>query len=155
MPEHVFLFRFFRVFNLFNFNFFSCFCLDCILLGSMFWGLWTQRDNSSNYYRAFISRINNTHIEFLMEFKNNWKRTYNRTAPVLIINRIPEKREISVNAPVIAVHNPKMSEWYRTGTVKNIVSDRGKFEVEVKFDDGYLRSVPLTQIRLVKRPRFC
>ena len=122
----------------------------------MFWGLWTQRDNSSNYYKAFISRINNTHIEYLMEFNNNQKRTYNRTAPVLIINRTPEKQEISVNAPVIAVHNPKMPEWYRTGTVKNMTSDRGKFKVEVKFDNGDSRSVvKLTEIRLVKRPRFC
>ena len=122
----------------------------------MFWGLWTHRDNSSNYYKAFISRINNTHIEYLMEFNNNQKRTYNRTAPVLIINRTPEKQEISVNAPVIAVHNPKMLEWYRTGTVKNIGSDRGKFKVEVKFDNGDSRSVvKLTEIRLVKRPRFC
>ena len=122
----------------------------------MFWGLWTQRDNSSNYYKAFISRTNNTHIEYLMEFNNNQKRTYNRTAPVLIINRTPEKQEISVNAPVIAVHNPKMPEWYRTGTVKNIGSDRGKFKVEVKFDNGDSRSVvKLTEIRLVKRPRFC
>ena len=131
------------------------FCLDCILLGSRFWGLWTQRDNSSNYYRVFISRINNTHIEFILQLKNNRKRTYNRTAPVLIINRTPEKQEISVNAPVIAVHNPKMLEWYRTGTVKKIVSDREKFKVEVKFDNGDSRSVPLTEIRLVKRPRFC
>ena len=117
----------------------------------MFWGLWTQRDNSKNYYKAFISRINNTHIEFILEVNNNQKRTYNRTAPVLIINRIPEKQEISVNAPVIAVHKPNMPEWYRTGTVKKIVSDR----VEVEFDNGDSRSVPLTEIRLVKRPRFC
>lgn len=121
----------------------------------MFWGLWTQRDNSSNYYKAFISRINNTHIEYLMEFNNNQKRTYNRTAPVLIIHRTPEKQEISVNAPVIAVHNPNRPEWYRTGTVKNMTSDMGKFKVEVKFDNGDSRSVPLTEIRLAKRPRFC
>lgn len=38
---------------------------------------------------------------------------------MLIINRIPEKQEISVNAPVIAGHNPEMSEWYRTGTVNS------------------------------------
>lgn len=85
----------------------------------MFWGLWTRRDSSSNYYRAFISRINNTHIEFILQLDNNLKRTYNWTASVLIINRIPEKQEISVNAPVIAGHNPEMSEWYRTGTVNS------------------------------------
>lgn len=74
---------------------------------------------------------------------------------MLIIDRIPEKQEISVNAPVIAVHNPKMPEWYRTGTVKKIVSDRGEFKVKVKFDNGDSRSVLLTEIRLAKRPRFC
>ena len=141
--------------RVFNFNFFLFFFLDCILLGSMFWGLWSQRDNSSNYFMAFISRINNTHIEFILQLNNNLKRTYNRTAPVLIINRIPEKQEISVNAPVIAVHKPTKPEWYRTGTVKKIVSDRGEFKVEVKFDNGDSRSVLLTEIRLARRPRFC
>lgn len=74
---------------------------------------------------------------------------------MLIINRIPEKQEISVNAPVIAVHKPTKPEWYRTGTVKKIVSDRGEFKVEVKFDNGDSRSVLLKEIRLAKRPRFC
>lgn len=90
-----------------------------------------------------------------MEFNNNRKRIYNRTAPVLVINRIPEKQEISVNASVIAVHEPRRQEWYRTGTVKNMRSDRGKLMVEVKFDNGDSRLVKLTEIRLVKRPRFC
>ena len=86
----------------------------------MFWGMWRQRNNSSYYYKAFISRINITHIEFILQFNNNLKRTYNRTDPVLIINRIPKKREISVNAPIIAVLNPDVSDWYQTGTVKNV-----------------------------------
>ena len=118
----------------------------------MFWGLWRQRNNSSYYYKAFISRINITHIEFILQFNNNLKRTYNRTDPVLIINSFP-KGEISVNAPVIAVHNPDVSDWYQTGTVKN-KSEKGKF-VNVKFDDGSSRLVLLKEIRLVKRPRFC
>ena len=121
----------------------------------MFWGLWTKRENSSNYYMAFISRINSTHFEFILQVDNKNNRTYNRLDPVLIINRIPEKQEISVNASVIAVHEPTKPEWYRTGTVKNIGSDMGKLKVEVKFDNGDSRSVPLTEIRLVKRPRFC
>ena len=75
---------------------------------------------------------------------------------MLIINRIPKKREISVNAPIIAVHNPDVSDWYQTGTVKNVKkSEKGKFEVNVKFDDGTSRLVLLKEIRLVKRPRFC
>ena len=149
------MFFLFCSFRVFNFSLFFPFFLDCILLGSMFWGLWTKRENSSNYYMAFISRINSTHIEFILQVDNNKNRTYNRLDPVLIINRIPEKQEISVNAPVIAVHKPTKPDWYRTGTVKNMVSDRSKFKVEVKFDNGDSRSVPLTEIRLVKRPRFC
>lgn len=149
------MFFLFSSFRVFNFNFFSVFFLDCILLGSMFWGLWTKTENSSNYYMAFISRINSTHIEFILQVDNNKKQTYNRLDPVLIINRIPEKQELSVNASVIAVHEPTKQEWYRTGTVKNMRSDRVKLKVEVKFDNGDSRSVKLTEIRLAKRPQFC
>ena len=132
------------------------FSLDCILVGSKFWGLWTERDRSNNYYRAFISGINDTHIEFILEYKNGFKRVYNRTDPVLIIDKEPEKREISVNTSVIAVHKPAMPEWYRTGIVKNTATSKmGEFSVSVRFDNGDLRLVPLQQLRLVKRPRFC
>ncbi|CAH3169809.1 unnamed protein product [Porites lobata] len=129
---------------------------DCILVGSKFWGLWTERDRSNNYYRAFISGINDTHIEFILEYNNALKRVYNRTDPVLIIDKEPEKREISVNTSVIAVHKPAMPEWYRTGIVKNTATSKmGEFSVSVRFDNGDLRLVPLQQLRLVKRPRFC
>ena len=130
------------------------FSLDCILVGSMFWGLWSQRDLSNNYYRAFISGINDTHIEFILTFRHDFKQVYKRTDPVLIIDKEPEKREISVNTSVIAVHKPAMPEWYRTGTVINTAtSEMGEFSV--RFDNGDLRLVPLQQLCLVKRPRFC
>ena len=75
---------------------------------------------------------------------------------MLIIDKKPEKREISVNASVIAVHDPEMKEWYRTGTVMNTATSKmGEFLVSVRFDNGDLRLVPLPQLRLVKRPRFC
>ena len=75
---------------------------------------------------------------------------------VLIIDKWPEKREISVNTSVIAVHKPAMPEWYRTGTVmNNITSEKGEFLVSIRFGNGDLRWVPLPQLRLVKRPRFC
>ena len=75
---------------------------------------------------------------------------------MLLIDKAPEKREISVNTSVIAVHNPKMKEWYRTGTVMNTAtSQMDEFLVSVRFDNGDLRLVPLQQLRLVKRPRFC
>ena len=133
-----------------------CFSLDCILVGSTFWGLWSQRDRSDNYYRACISWLTDTYIEFILEYKNAFKRVYNRTDPVLIIDKEPEKREISVNTSVIAVHKPAMPEWYRTGIVKNTATSKmGEFSVSVRFDNGDLRLVPLQQLRLVKRPRFC
>ena len=133
-----------------------CFSLDCILVGSKFWGLWSQRDRSNNYYRAFILWLTDTHIEFILEYNNSFKRVYKRTDPVIIIDKEPEKREISVNTSVIAVHKPAMPEWYRTGTVMNTAtSEMGEFLVSVRFDNADLRLVRLQQLRLVKRPRFC
>ena len=133
-----------------------CFSLDFILVGSKFWGLWSQRDRSNNYYRALISGINDTHIEFILEYNYGFKKVYKRTDQVLIKDKEPEKRKISVNTSVIAVHNPKMKEWYRTGTVMNTAtSQMDEFLVSVRFDNGDLRLVPLQQLRLVKRPRFC
>ena len=132
------------------------FSLDCILVGSKFWGLWSQRDRSNNYYTAFISGINDTHIEFILRFRNDFKQVYNRTDSVFIIDKEPEKREISVNTSVIAVHKPAMPEWYRTGIVKNTATSKmGEFLVSVRFDNGDLRLVPFQKLRLVKRPRFC
>ena len=91
-----------------------------------------------------------------MEFSNDFKQVYNRTDLVIIIDKEPEKRAISVNTSVIAVHDPKMKEWYRTGTVMNTAtSEMGEFLVSVRFDNGDLRLVPIRQLRLVKRPRFC
>ena len=132
------------------------FSLDCILVGSKFWGLWSQRDRSNNYYRAFISWLTDTHIEFILEYNNYFKRVYKRTDPVLIIDKEPEKREISIKTSVIAVHKPAMPEWYRIGIVMNTAtSEMGDFLASVRFDNGDLRLVPLQQLRLVKRPRFC
>ena len=75
---------------------------------------------------------------------------------MLIIDKEPEKIEMSVNTSVIAVHKPAMPEWYRTGIVKNTAtSDMGEFLVSVRFDNGDLRLVPLQQLRLVNGPRFC
>ena len=89
-----------------------------------------------------------------MEYNNDFKRVYKRIDPVLIIDKEPEKREISVNTSVIAVHKPEMPEWYRTGIVMNTTtSEMGEFSV--RFDNGDLRLVPLQQLRLIKRPRFC
>ena len=126
-----------------------CLCLDCILVGSLVWGLWTTRDDSINYYRAYITRIEDNYIEFVLERNNAQNRRYNRSTPVLIIDKIPDK--VSVDERVIAVHNPDMPEWYRTGTVKSINIGTAL----VKFDNGDERSAELKELRSVKRPRVC
>ena len=111
------------------------------------------RKNSNNYYKAYITRINATHIDFALEINRALTRSYKRTDPVLIIDKIPEMKDISVNAPVIAVHRLDKLEWYRTGIVDDISSRTSS--VSIRFDDGQQRWLPLTELRFVKRPRFC
>ena len=127
------------------------FCIECVLVGSLFWGLWAYNLEAFNYYRAYITKLNGTHVDFVLEINSKKTRSYRRTEPVLIIDKIPEMKEVSVNARVIAVQTKKF--WYRTGNVTGI---SGPSFVSVRFDDGKRRRlVPLNEIRLVKRPRFC
>ena len=73
---------------------------------------------------------------------------------MLTIDKTPDK--VSVDKGVIAVHNPLMPEWYRTGTVKSIRTIiNGKFQALVKFDHGEEKWAELNKIRSVKRPRVC
>lgn len=72
---------------------------------------------------------------------------------MLVIDEIPEMKEISVNSSVIAVHNPSMPEWYRAGNVTG--TNEGLSFVTVRFKNGDQKPVPLNQLRLVKRPKFC
>ena len=119
----------------------------------MFWGLWSRKENSINYYKAFITRTSVTHINFVLQVDNSWWREYKRTEPVLVIEKIPEMKEMSVNSSVIAVHKPSMPEWYRTGNVTGI-NDRSSF-VYIRFKNGDKKWVPLNELRLMKRPKFC
>ena len=119
----------------------------------MFWRLWSRKDNSLNYYRAVITRITASHINFLVQIDNNQRRSYKRTEPVLVIDKISDKKEISVNSSVIAVHRPDKPEWFRAG---NVTGTRGRLSfVTVRFKNGDHKWVPLNQLRLVKRPKFC
>ena len=129
------------------------FLSECILPGSVFWGLWSRRDNSLNYYRAFITRITASHINFLLQINNKHGHSYKRTEPVLVIDKISDMKEISVNSSVIAVHRPDKPEWYRAGNVTG--TNEGLSLVTVKFKNGDQQWVPLNQLRLVKRPKFC
>ena len=110
-------------------------------------------DNSVNYYRAFITRITASHITFLLQINNHQRRSYKRTEPVLVIDKISDMKEISVNSSVIAVHRPDKPEWYRAGNVTG-TNERLSL-VTVRFKDGDQKWVPLNQLRLVKRPKFC
>ena len=129
------------------------FFLECILPGSVFWGLWSRRENSLNYYGAFITRITASHINFLLQTDNKKRRSYKRTEAVLVIDKISDMKEISVNSSVIAVHKPTMPEWYRAGDVTG--SNERLSLVTVTFKNGDQKQVPLNQTRLVKRPKFC
>ena len=139
-------------YNCFIYWFFVIFS-ECILPGSMFWGLWSRKDNSLNYYKAFITRITASHLNFLLQINNNQRRSYKRTEPVLVIDKIPEMKEISVNSSVIAVHRPDRPEFFRAGNVTG-TNERLSF-VTVRFKNGHQRWVPANQLRLVKRPKFC
>ena len=60
---------------------------ECILPGSVFWGLWSPRNyNSLNFYIVFITRITLSQSHQFPLTKNNaqW-RSYKRTEPVLQI----------------------------------------------------------------------
>ena len=119
----------------------------------MFWGLWSYKGGNVNYYEAYITKLNDTHVDFALKVNKRQTHSYPRTKSVLIIDKIPEIKDITVNAPVIAQHKDKRPEWHRTGTVKRT---SGSALVAVKFDNSKLtRWVNLENLRLVKRPRFC
>jgi len=126
---------------------------DCIFVGSEVWGLWSKRENSLDYYKANIIKLNATHVDFALQVNKDQTRSYKRSDPVLVIDKIPEIKDISVNSQVIAVHKPDMKEWYRAGTVTRIFYSSF---VSVMFVNGDQRRwVPLNELRLVNRPRVC
>ena len=119
----------------------------------MVWGLWSYKGGYVNYYEAYITKLNDTHVDFALKANKGLTRSYPRTKSVLIIDKIPEMKDITVNTQVIAQHRDGRPEWHRTGTVKGT---SGSALVSVKFDISKLiRWVRLENLRLVKRPRFC
>ena len=119
----------------------------------MFWGYWIHRHKAINYYKAYITKLTATRLEFALQINNGKTRSYLRNEPVLILDTVPEMKDISINSSVIARQHPsKVPDRYRSG----IVADRpSATSVSVKFDDGEIHSVPLKHLRLVNRPRFC
>ena len=133
-----------------NSNFF--FVVDCILVGSRFWGYWRDNRKAINYFRAYITKLNATHFDFALKMNKNLTRSYRRTQQKLIVDRKPSITDISPNSPVIANHFFSNPEWYRTGTA---IGTSGDSMVIVKFNNGKTKRVPLERVRLVSRPRFC
>ena len=117
----------------------------------MFWVHWSYNLNAVYYWRAYITKLNVTHFDFVLLNEKNLKGSYRRTDQVLIIDKKPSITDISPNLPVIAnqFSNP---EWYRTGTA--IRTSRSSF-VWVTFDDGKAKWVRIERVRLISRPRFC
>ena len=93
-------------------------------------------------------------MDFVLDFypKKFLTRSYNRSEPVLVVDKTPKMTDISVGSRVIEVHRRTHKEWYKTGTV--IWTSRYP-RTYVRFNSGAERWVPLEELRLEKRPRFC
>ena len=117
----------------------------------MFWGFWRNNKKADNYWKASITRITTTHLDF--ELVNDKKLTgsYRRTDQKLIIDKVPSIGNLLPNSPVIA-HQFGHSSWYRTGKVTGTSGDS---LVEVQFDDGEKKWVKLEIVRLVSYPDYC
>ena len=108
---------------------------------------------ANNYYRAKITRITPTRVDFALVFDRNKKRSYPRSDELLIIDKVPSMGDVSPNSPVIANQfSDRDKKWYRTGNVNRTSGDS---LVYVRFDDGEEKGVPLERVRLVSRPLFC
>lgn len=123
---------------------------DCILVGSMFWGLWRHNKGAFNYYKAHITKMTATRLGIVLATDRQYKTSHPRTESVLILDTVPKLKDISINSSVIAKSN--IPDRYRSGTVLVIPSSTS---VSVKFDDGETKLVLLEDLRLVKRPHFC
>jgi len=89
----------------------------------------------------------------VLQIGAQYKRRYQRTEPVLILDTIPTIKDISINSTVIARQHPKDEpDRYRSGIVVGFPSAAS---ASVKFDDDETHEVPFKYLRLVKRPRFC
>ena len=108
---------------------------------------------ADNYFRAKITRITPTRVDFALVYDEKKKRSYPRSAEVLIIDKVPSMGDVSPNSPVIANQfSDRDKKWYRTGNVNRTSGDS---LVYVRFDDGEEKGVPLERVRLVSRPLFC
>ena len=109
-----------------------------------------------SYYLVYITQLNATHVDFVLDFSHSdgrlLTRTYNRSEPVLVVDKTPRMTDISVGSRVIGVHRRRNKDWYKNGIV--IRTFRSLYAY-VRFNSGTERWVPLEELRLEKRPRFC
>ena len=135
-------------------KFFSC-RLDCIHVGSVVYGLWERKGDSLNYYVVYITQLNATHVDFVLDYTHGngilLTRSYNRSEPVLVVDEIPKMIDILVGSRVIGVHKRAHKEWYQAGTV---IRTTPRYAY-VRFGSGTDRWVPPRELRLQRRPRFC
>ena len=117
----------------------------------MFWGFWGTSLKADNYWKASITRITATHLDFALVLNNKQTRSYRRTDQKLIIDKVPSIGNLLPDSPVIA-HQFGHSGWYRTGKV---IGTSGGSLVHVQFDDGEKKWVPLGRVRLRSYPGFC
>ena len=129
----------------------NCCSSVCVQVGEIFWGLWAWNKGAINYYRANITRITPTRVDFALVYNREQKRSYPRTDEVLIIDKVPSIGDVPPNSPVIANQFSDRKQ-YRTGDTTGLFDDSS---VYVRFDDGEEKVVPLRRVRLVSRPLFC
>ena len=125
--------------------------LVCVRVGSVFWGFWRRNRDADSYWKASITRITATHFDFALVLNNKQTRSYRRTDQKLIIDKVPSIGDLLPNSLVIAQQFGH-SGWYRTGKVTGTSGDSW---VEVQFDDGEKKWVPLESVRLLSYPGFC
>ncbi|XP_074621721.1 CUB and sushi domain-containing protein 3-like isoform X3 [Acropora palmata] len=128
---------------------------DCIHVGSVVYGLWERKGDSLNYYVVYITQLNATHVDFVLDYTHGngilLTRSYNRSEPVLVVDEIPKMIDILVGSRVIGVHKRAHKEWYQAGTV---IRTTPRYAY-VRFGSGTDRWVPPRELRLQRRPRFC
>ena len=87
-----------------------------------------------------------------MVVNNKKTRSYRRTDQKLIIDKVPFIEDLLPNPPVIANQRVDRPGWYRTG---NVTGTSGGSSVQVQFDDGKKKWVPVGRVRLLSYPRLC
>ena len=119
--------------------------------------MWASSKGAYKYYKVYITSLTKTLLTFALESSySHSTRTHNRTNSVLIIDKVPEKKQLLKETRVIAFDGKK---WFKSGNVvyDSIANLFGY--VKIIFDDKKERffslRTDLHKIRLERRPIFC